>query len=72
MDINETLKRIRILCLELEEDDNDDTRKLAEYFLALDDWLARGGMLPEDWAENWTRMPTFPQEASSDLGELKP
>lgn len=49
MDPNETLKKLRRLLVPtgFGIDEQDD---VAELFVALDEWLSKGGALPEDWA----------------------
>lgn len=54
MDPNETLRRMRVLASDLDDNPTLDTVEsvaygLAECVTALDDWLSRGGFLPEAW-----------------------
>lgn len=51
MDPNEALKQIRMIINNLDEAGEkwDDTHKLKELFDGLDNWIANGGMLPDDW-----------------------
>ena len=59
MDPNETLRRLRALAATILGDhenpdgngvDQDDAAALAEHVNALDEWITRGGFLPEPWA----------------------
>lgn len=59
MDIEAVLARARQAATdqELAEDDHSAAVAgwdLAEAFMALDDWLRRGGFLPRDWAASVT------------------
>lgn len=54
MDPDEALKLLRDACREVldravEEEVSLDTVDLAERFLALDEWLKRGGFWPKAW-----------------------
>lgn len=54
MDPNAALKGLRDLIWEFNHDDNVtmetfDTQALIDYVEALDQWLARGGFLPDSW-----------------------
>jgi len=53
MDPNTTLDAIRDITKKVENhpDDltTDDLAQLAEYVVALDEWLSAGGFLPEQW-----------------------
>lgn len=53
MDVNVTLDEMRALAAELEADeyevDSDVTMQLVERFRALDEWIGKGGFLPEAW-----------------------
>lgn len=55
MDVNATLAEAReiaarIDALLLHDAEPADADRLASLFLALDQWLSRGGFLPRDWA----------------------
>lgn len=58
MDPNATLARIRELTASLLDSDADTGTaasigdQLAEHVQALDEWLVKGGFLPQAWAEN--------------------
>ena len=54
MDPNEALKAIRILVKSILSDETDgndgqDLVDLAEHVQALDEWLSKGGFLPDSW-----------------------
>jgi len=54
MDPNANLKEQRtiaqnILFSQHAETDLQDAERLAELVLALDEWITRGGFLPQDW-----------------------
>jgi len=51
MDPNETLKVLREMVARVFADDNadDNATELAETFDNLDNWITRGGFLPEGW-----------------------
>lgn len=50
MDINETLRRaLKLATLLSEWADDDDSKGLANYLLALDRHMCEGGALPERW-----------------------
>ena len=54
MDVNETLRLLRLTIRQAEVDDNpyvrdDHVAEIAEYFEALDGWLSTGGFLPDRW-----------------------
>jgi hypothetical protein len=62
MDPNATLAELRTMAaqiIELEDSDSDESEQmiaeiaidLAERVQALDQWIARGGFLPLDWAQ---------------------
>lgn len=62
MDPNETLNQIRALVARIEavrEDEYLDLvelgRDLAESANALDEWLSKGGYVPDDWATPETK-----------------
>jgi len=59
MDPNEALKQIRLIINNLDEEGEkwDDTHKLKELFDGLDNWIANGGSLPDDWII--PRLPEF-------------
>lgn len=55
MDPNETLRLLRLTIKQMDVDTDDRIRmahadEIAEYFQGLDDFLTRGGFLPNDWA----------------------
>lgn len=59
MDPNVALRALRALAAKVLYDhenaegngvDQDDARALAERFQHLDEWLSRGGFLPQPWA----------------------
>jgi hypothetical protein len=56
MDPNETLKQIREIARENEEDS-----ELAESFLELHRWFMSGGFLPSTWADKITARPSVIQ-----------
>jgi hypothetical protein len=53
MDPNEVLNKIRRLIAEretcYEDDEKGMSNEIVEQFIALDEWLARGGFKPGDW-----------------------
>jgi len=51
MDPDEALKLLRDACRDAlaAEESTPDTIDIAERFLALDEWLKRGGFLPKAW-----------------------
>lgn len=54
MDPNEALRQLRLTIKQMRVDTDPAIRQahadeIAEYFEALDEWLTRGGFLPEDW-----------------------
>jgi len=49
--LEEQLRLARAL-VEADEPDADDTRRLAELVLALNDWLCSGGFSPPSWRKN--------------------
>lgn len=49
MDPDATLTKIRELVSMLVDHPGEPTRELAELAEALDEWLSRGGFLPEAW-----------------------
>ena len=51
MDPNETLRLIRANVDNGERTDVDSYVELVELVHALDDWLSRGGFLPDDWSK---------------------
>ena len=65
MDPNAALKRLRVLATLASEEKSDSWRvaylfDFVEQFESLDEWLSRGGFLPDDWRK--MRGPTFPGE----------
>lgn len=55
MDPNEALRRLRRLCEALSDRDDYDNEvagELAGQFEALDQWISKGGFLPDDWQRN--------------------
>lgn len=55
MDPNETLRVLRLTIRQMDADENPAIKaahaeEVAEYFEALDEWLSRGGLLPEAWS----------------------
>ncbi len=58
MDPNETLRALRAYAAKVLQDnddpdngvDQDEARAFAEAFEHLDQWISRGGFLPESWA----------------------
>lgn len=48
MDPNETLKRIRRLTASADLSD-DELEELVTLVKALDDWISKGGFLPDAW-----------------------
>lgn len=59
MDPNEALRALRAACDKLDSDEefHDATDVLYEHFRALDEWLSRGGFLPEAWSSAEDRLP---------------
>lgn len=62
MDVNKTLATIRECVGELRSQDDDgtldsdsQTGALLEAIESLDEWLSRGGFLPDAWKENGRR-----------------
>jgi len=51
MDPNETLRRIRAE-LDQAEWTSETIEHVAEHFQALDEWLSKGGSLPESWDQH--------------------
>ena len=54
MDPDETLRLLRLTIKQMRVDENPyikaaHAEEVAEYFEALDGWLAGGGFLPSDW-----------------------
>ncbi len=49
MDPTETLKDIRDASSRLEDTDDPDVVQLIDGVAALDDWIGRGGFLPDQW-----------------------
>lgn len=49
MDPNATLSELRQAIPNAVDGDNAESVRAAELFQALDDWLSRGGFLPEAW-----------------------
>lgn len=52
MDINDTLQRMRHSVngwTESETEDFDYADDMVSYFQAIDEWLSKGGFLPEAW-----------------------
>jgi hypothetical protein len=54
MDPNETLDRLRELTDfgDTHEDVERTLDEVSDLFTAMDDWLSRGGFLPDDWRKN--------------------
>ena len=50
MDPNETLKELRELIELVLRGDDTSVFEAATKFEDLDEWLTRGGLLPEDWS----------------------
>ena len=53
MDPNTALEAMRALAKEIHEDIHYEDERLDEWadaFTSLDEWLSKGGALPEDWA----------------------
>ena len=55
MDVNETLARIRKICADMnvaryEYESAALGEDLRQAFADLDEWLSKGGFLPEDWS----------------------
>lgn len=62
MDPNAALTEIRDKANEVLNDgywDADTAIALAELVRALDEWLSKGGFLPESWAGFWIRHPKW-------------
>lgn len=57
MDPNEALRRIRELVRPGAERDDPDGSELSELVAGLDEWLSRGGFLPEAWRRADTMVP---------------
>lgn len=56
MDPNATLHAIREFCRAIApEEDSDDVLNLIEHVKALDEWLSRGGAMPDEWNPDYTR-----------------
>jgi len=51
MDPNAALKEIREILVYSSTTDMSDLQRAAEVFEALDNWLCRGGFLPDDWKD---------------------
>lgn len=57
MDPNESLRECRLRLMYVYEDIGDgfpctdSAERLADAFRALDEWLSKGGFLPEDWSK---------------------
>lgn len=49
MDPNETLRRLRELAERELNAPDPDNADWAEWFQALDEWISRGGFLPDAW-----------------------
>ena len=49
MDVNATLARIRELTASTDPDHLGDLVELAELVRALDEWISKGGFLPDAW-----------------------
>jgi hypothetical protein len=62
MDPNIVLENIRSLVARIQDDPcssiQDDADSLASLIQSLDEWLMKGGFLPNEWAKN---QPTNPQ-----------
>jgi hypothetical protein len=58
MDPNAALKELRQLAGRFEkgEDEPGDGARMGELFDALDDWLSRGGFLPQGWSNGGKRV----------------
>lgn len=59
MDPNANLKEQRRLCAKMIGDeyevDSDDAMRLVELVQALDEWIYKGGFLPDDWRRGWVK-----------------
>ena len=51
MDPNETLRRIRLLTASSDLSD-DELEELVMLVKVLDDWISKGGFLPDAWRNN--------------------
>lgn len=38
---------------------DDDEQRMAELFESLDEWLSKGGALPDAWRRHWIEAPPF-------------
>ncbi len=66
MDPNATLRELRELGNDGEGPiDMNCADRAAELFRSLDEWLRRGGFLPDDWKGAYAR-PTFPSESDPE------
>lgn len=69
MDPNETLKQLRDAIKAVTNPDSEDrlgvrrTYDLIYAFEALDEWLSKGGFLPDDWHEFHSACPPFVQNS---------
>ncbi len=63
MDPDANLKEMRELYQKMRKYENllvarsviqDDSMRLIELLEAMDEWLSKGGFLPEDWKESWS------------------
>ena len=60
MDPNETLRCLRALSKQIiKENENeempDNGMHMANIFQALDEWIVKGGFLPQDWQKGQTK-----------------
>jgi hypothetical protein len=55
MDPNECLRELIWLCKSIQDDEHpwfskdDTTERVADLVVSLDEWIAKGGFLPERW-----------------------
>lgn len=52
--LRDALRRLRYADSHTDEQNTVDYEVVAEYAQALDEWLSKGGFLPERWARNRT------------------
>lgn len=62
MDPTETLRDIREVSLRLEDTDEPDVVQLIGDVAALDDWIGRGGFLPDQWRNVHRGRPRLEQD----------
>jgi hypothetical protein len=55
MDPNETLRKIRSMLETREGGEVENSDILAELMESLDEWLSKGGFLPDEWAQHFHR-----------------